>query len=101
MDSVAIVEGFNCSIDMHGPVYSILVADGDSSVYKKILDSDPYKNYMVQVRKIECTNHLLRNFGKKINEIATKRRVKDLRAVVKNNALRLRTGINKAAEYRL
>ncbi|XP_076685833.1 uncharacterized protein LOC143377909 [Andrena cerasifolii] len=101
MESVAIVEGFNCSIDMHGLIYSILVADGDSSVYKKILDSDPYKNYLVQVRKIECTNHLLRNFSKKINEIATKGRDKDLRAVVKNNALRLRTGIKKAAEYRL
>ncbi|XP_076685768.1 uncharacterized protein LOC143377868 [Andrena cerasifolii] len=101
MESVAIVEGFNCSIDMHGLIYTILVADGDSSVYKKILDSDPYKNYLVQVRKIECTNHLLRNFSKKINEIATKGRDKDLRAVVKNNALRLRTGIKKAAEYRL
>ena len=58
MESVAIVEGFNCSIDMHGLVYSILVADGDSSVYKNILDNDPYKNY----------------FSKKINEIATKGR---------------------------
>ena len=50
MESVAIVEGFNCSIDMRGLIYSILVADGDSSVHKKILDSDPYKNYTVQVR---------------------------------------------------
>ena len=33
----------NCSIDMHGLVYSILVADGGSSVYKKILDNNPYK----------------------------------------------------------
>ena len=101
MESVAIVEGFNCSIDMHGLIYSILVADGDSSVYKKILDSNPYGKYMVQVQKIECTNHLLRNFSKRINEIGTKGRNKDLRAVVQNNALRLRTGIKKAAEYRL
>ena len=101
MESVAIVEGFNCSIDMHGLIYHILVADGDSSVYKKILDSNPYEKYMVQVQKIECTNHLLRNFSKRINEIGTKGRNKDLRAVVQNNALRLRTGIKKAAEYRL
>ncbi|XP_046141668.1 uncharacterized protein LOC114881703 [Osmia bicornis bicornis] len=100
MESAAIVEGFKCSIEMHGLVYSILVADGDSSVYKKILDNDPYKEYMVHIRKIECTNHLLRNFSRKINDIVAKGRYKELRAVVKDNALRLRTGIKKAAEYR-
>ncbi|XP_046144009.1 uncharacterized protein LOC123988344 [Osmia bicornis bicornis] len=100
MESAAIVDGFKSSIEMHGLIYSILVADGDSSVYKKILDNDPYKEYMVHVRKIECTNHLLRNFSRKINEIATKGRFKELRAIVKENALRLRTGVKKAAEYR-
>nr|XP_034194696.1 uncharacterized protein LOC117610952 [Osmia lignaria]XP_034194697.1 uncharacterized protein LOC117610952 [Osmia lignaria] len=100
MESAAIVEGFKCSLEMHGLVYSILVADGDSSVYKKILDNDPYKDYMVHIRKIECTNHLLRNFSRKINDIVAKGRYKELRAVVKDNALRLRTGIKKAAEYR-
>ncbi|XP_043263650.1 uncharacterized protein LOC122403914 [Colletes gigas] len=100
MESAAIIEGFKCSIEMRGLVYSILVADGDSSVYKKILDNDPYKEYMVQVRKIECTNHLLRNFSRKINDIGAKGRCKELRAVVKANALRLRTAVKKAAEYR-
>ena len=84
MESVAIVEGFNCSIDMHGLVYSILVADGDSSVYKKILDNDPYGKYMVRVRKIECTNHLLRNFSKKINKITLEERIRNLKEDLTN-----------------
>lgn len=55
---------------------------------------------MVHVRKIECTDHLLCNFRRKINEIATKDRLKELRAIVKENALRLRIGVKKATEYR-
>ncbi|XP_076285575.1 uncharacterized protein LOC143211627 [Lasioglossum baleicum] len=55
---------------------------------------------MVYVRKIECTNHLLRNFSKRIDEIAEKDRFKELRTIVKNNAYRLRTGILAAAKRR-
>lgn len=61
MESDAIVEGFKRSIEMHGLIYSVLIADGDSSVHKKIIDSNPYDN--VSVKKIECTNHLLRNLA--------------------------------------
>nr|XP_012145670.1 PREDICTED: uncharacterized protein LOC105663106 isoform X2 [Megachile rotundata] len=100
MESVAILEGFECSIKMHGLIYSILIADGDSSVYKKILDRDPYKQYSVRVQKIECINHMLRNFGKKIANIGTTGGCQKLRAVVKKNALRLRACIRKAAQYR-
>jgi hypothetical protein len=37
MESDAIVEGFKQSIETHGLIYSVLIADGDSSVYKKLL----------------------------------------------------------------
>lgn len=42
MEQVAIVEGFKCSMPMHNARYSHLIADSDSSVYKKILEADPY-----------------------------------------------------------
>lgn len=100
IESAAIVEGFNRSMEMHNLIYATLVADSDSSVYKRILDNDPYGEYKVQVQKIECTNHLLRNFGRRINDIVTKGQHKELREIVKQNALRLRTGVKKAAEYR-
>ena len=66
MESDAIVEGFKTSMEMHGLIYKMVVADGDSNVFKSIRDNDPYRDYKVQVNKIECTNHLLRNLCKKI-----------------------------------
>jgi hypothetical protein len=61
MESDIILEGYKLSMEMHGVKYAFLVGDGDSSVYKKILESKPYGTFMVQ--KIECANHLLRNYA--------------------------------------
>ena len=60
MESEIIVEGFRQSVAMHGVKYAYLVGDGDSSVTRKLADARPYKNLVVH--KIECRNHLLRNF---------------------------------------
>ncbi|KAL6416801.1 hypothetical protein ACFW04_014827 [Cataglyphis niger] len=68
MESDAIVEGFKCSLQMHGLIYKTVVADDDSSVYQVILDNRPYP--LVRVKKIECTNHLLRNLCKKLKAVA-------------------------------
>lgn len=40
-----------------------MIADGDASTYKNILDARPYTT--VPVEKIECSNHLLRNYSRK------------------------------------
>lgn len=58
MEASIISEGFCSSIDMYNIIYNKMIADGDSSCYKKILASRPYDNCVVQ--KIECSNHLLR-----------------------------------------
>nr|CAI5829221.1 unnamed protein product [Callosobruchus analis] len=60
MEADIIKDGFAKSVEQH---------DGDSSCYKKILDEDPYKDYNITVEKLECRNHLLRNYVNKIREI--------------------------------
>lgn len=70
MESDAIAESFQSSFEMHGVIYRSLIADSDSNVYKRIVDSRPYKEQMVKVQKIECTNHLLRNLKKKLLSVA-------------------------------
>ncbi|XP_064485416.1 uncharacterized protein LOC135397751 isoform X2 [Ornithodoros turicata] len=55
-----VVEGFRRSIELHGVKYLQLIADGDSSTYKSILEAAPYQHQVVQ--KIGCRNHLLRNY---------------------------------------
>jgi len=81
MEADAIVEGFKTSLEKRQLIYSTYIADGDSSVYKKIILANPYPNVFIE--KIECGNHLLRNLTIKIKEIAkTKGRFGKLRNVI-------------------
>lgn len=100
MEADIIVDAFLSSEEMYGVKYATLVADGDASVYSKILLARPYEDMTVE--KIECSNHLLRNYAKKLQDI-----VKDgkfgsivLRKKVGGNIVRLRNSIPKAANYR-
>jgi hypothetical protein len=105
MESDIILEGYKLSMEMHGVKYAFLVGDGDSSVYKKILESKPYGTFMVQ--KIECANHLLRNYVSKLRDLAQKRFSSKgnqidliLRHSLKTNIERLRISIDCAIKYR-
>ncbi|XP_070151996.1 LOW QUALITY PROTEIN: uncharacterized protein [Polyergus mexicanus] len=100
MEADAIVEEFKTSIEKRGLIYSTYIADGDSSVYKKIIQANLYPNVFIE--KIECRNHLLRNLASKIKEIAkTKGRFGKLKNVFDNRVLRIRTTVTKAVKYRL
>ncbi|XP_049821547.1 uncharacterized protein LOC126265075 [Aethina tumida] len=66
MEQDIIVEGFNNSIEMHGLKYLKFIADGDSSVFKNIKEKVPYGHEVV---KIECMNHVLKNFSKNLYKI--------------------------------
>ncbi|KAH9631922.1 hypothetical protein HF086_000259 [Spodoptera exigua] len=69
MESAILVEGFKQSVEMHNLIYARFIADGDSSTYAKILESRPYPD--VTVEKINCRNHILRNFCNKLQQIKT------------------------------
>ncbi|KMQ82941.1 hypothetical protein RF55_21408, partial [Lasius niger] len=107
MESDAIAEGFKCSLEMHGLIYKTVIADGDSNVYQAIVDNR-YREHMVTVRKIECTNHLLRNLCKKLKAVAETTQPKmhrqrgfvEVRNVVKHNILKIRKEIIEAATLR-
>jgi len=57
---------------MHGLIYKTVIADGDSNVYQCIKHNNPYREQMVTVKKVECTNHLLRNLCKKLQTVAAR-----------------------------
>ncbi|XP_050512375.1 uncharacterized protein LOC126888289 [Diabrotica virgifera virgifera] len=107
METDIIAEGFRNSLNQYGIKYSKMVGDGDSSVYRKLLEIRPYGNCLVQ--KIECKNHILRNFAKKIREISSKKRSNSqnkpvpitLRKCVLSRFMRLRSAITKATTYRI
>lgn len=73
MESDALREAFQTSIEKCGLIYKKFVEDGDSSVYKSILDSNPYEEYDLQVQKYECTNHLTKNAYKRLQKVVDTR----------------------------
>lgn len=105
MESDIIVEGFKRSLELHNIIYHQLIGDGDSSVMKKLDETKPYGHQVVT--KIECTNHLLRNYCNKLREICKKRFSTAgklvpvvLRNKLKNAIMRLRCSVAKAIKYR-
>lgn len=71
METEILVEGFKSSISMYGLIYGRMIGDGDASTYAKILNAKPYESQNVTVEKIECRNHILRNFCKKLYALKT------------------------------
>jgi len=110
MKSDAIVEGFKSGLEVHGLIFKTVIADSDSSVYQSFIDNRPYQKQMVEVKKIECRNHLLRNLYKKLKAIAETSQSKThfhrnrgfmkYRNIVKNNILKIRKEILEAAAAR-
>lgn len=80
METRIIAEGFINSVNnadkRYNLIYSTIIADGDSCVYNTITTIDVYKEYGITVQKIECSNHLYRNFCKHIYD-ASKSRITD------------------------
>lgn len=95
IESNVITEGFCSSLQMHGMKYKYLIGDGDSSVYKNLCEFRPYgPNY--HIIKIECKNHLLRNFCSRLKDITFKKHSSsgklipvDLRQYLRENIRRL------------
>ncbi|XP_063892162.1 uncharacterized protein LOC135116586 [Helicoverpa armigera] len=98
IEAVVITEGFKKSIGMHGLIYHQFIADGDSSTYASIRNARPYDN--ITVGKIECKNHLLRNYCKGLLAICsnTSFHIRG-RKILKENYLRIRWGIDSSVKY--
>ena len=66
MEVDIIVEGFLKSERDHGVRYMKVVGDGDSSVYKKIIEMVLYGR---RVEKIGCANHVIRCYRKNLHDL--------------------------------
>lgn len=75
MESALVVEGFESLKNEYGLNISCFIGDGDSSVHKRLCEKFP----TTAIKKIECRNHLMRNFDTK------------MLAIVKNTSLNIRS----------
>lgn len=75
--------------------------DGDSSVTNKLNEVMPYGPEF-KVHKIECRNHLLRNYGTKMSALSKKSEYPVIiRKFITTNIKRFRSDITKAIEHHL
>lgn len=81
--------------------YARLISDGDSSSHRKLIESLPYGPELL-VEKIECRNHILRNYAGKLRDITLNKKMGSVeqRSLVRQNIVRMRTGISQAIKYR-
>lgn len=81
-------------------VFYFRKGDGDSSVTKRLSEIMPYgPSFFVQ--KIECRNHLLRNYGTKLAALTKNTKYPiQIRKHIQTNAIRFRNAIVKSIEYR-
>ncbi|KAL0852581.1 hypothetical protein ABMA27_016931 [Loxostege sticticalis] len=100
MEQSILVEGFKNSIRERNLIYKTLIADGDSSTYKSILESRPYPD--IPIQKIECTNHLLRNYNGKnlLLQKDTSIPLNERKLLNVDRLKRLRTAVRGAIKYR-
>lgn len=100
MESNIVLEGFQKSEALYNLKYNKMIADGDSSCYKKILEARPYANLTVE--KIECRNHLLRNYCTKLRNLSEQHRIgsPSLRKFLLQKILKLRRAVTEAVKHR-
>lgn len=67
---------------------------------KRLKEIMPYGPRLL-VQKVECRNHLLRNYCQKLGILAKKTEYPiHIRNIILTNAMRFRTAITKSIEYR-
>ncbi|KAG4067520.1 hypothetical protein HA402_005292 [Bradysia odoriphaga] len=93
METEIIVEGFQACAKK-GARFNKLISDGDSSTVKGIREICIYENPDLIVEKIECLNHLFKNFNKNVTK--TVRNVMSFYLIQGDDIC---VGIRKAAEY--
>lgn len=100
MEADIIVEGFRKSVEMHGVMYGRFIGDGDSNLYKKLISCARYGPQYV-ILKIECKNHLIRNYVNKLKELQknTAYPITD-RKLLESRIERLRVAVTCAAKFR-
>lgn len=70
METEILVEGFKWC-ERFGARFNKIISDGDSSAFKEISEAAIYQNPEIVIEKVECINHLFKNFRKKF-ELLTK-----------------------------
>lgn len=97
MESALVVEGFESLKEQYDISIACFIGDGDSSVHKRLSERFPTR----AIRKIECRNHLMRNFDTKMLAVVKNTSLNiNSRKMVGKETRRMSVAIRSAIRYR-
>ena len=70
MESIGSVRVFDRSVEKRNLKYSEYLGDGDSSAFKKVIDSKPYGD-QTSITKLECVGHVQKRVGSRLRRLKT------------------------------
>ena len=66
MESAGAVKIFNRSIEKNNLIYNEYLGDGDTSSFKDVIESNPYKDLNIKITKLECIGHVQKRMGTRL-----------------------------------
>ena len=69
MESAGAISIFNRSVEKNNLIYAEYLGDGDTSSFKDVVDSEPYKEYNVIPVKLECIGHVQKRLGTRLRKL--------------------------------
>jgi hypothetical protein len=80
-------------------IFTLPLGDGDSSVTKRLHEISPYGRHF-HIKKIECRNHLMRNYCSKLTALSkiTKYSLR-VRKYLLSNIQRFRSDVTKSVKH--
>ena len=69
MESAGAVAIFSSSVEKYNLIYSSYLGDGDTSAFKDVLETNPYRDYCILPSKLECIGHVQKRLGTRLREL--------------------------------
>lgn len=69
MEGVGTVKMFSRSITKNNLIYEEYLGDGDTSSFKEVVDSNPYKEESITPVKLECVGHVQQRLGTRLRKL--------------------------------
>jgi len=69
MEAAGAVQMFNHSIEKNNIIYSHYLGDGNTSSFKDVVKSDPYKDHGVVAEKLECVGHAQKRIYERLRNL--------------------------------
>eukprot|EP00112_Aurelia_sp_Birch-Aquarium-sp1_P002653 Seg1297.4 transcript_id=Seg1297.4/GoldUCD/mRNA.D3Y31 product="hypothetical protein" protein_id=Seg1297.4/GoldUCD/D3Y31 len=69
MEGAGAIAMFTSSVQKHKLIYHNYIGDGDTSSFKEVSAANPYSDYGIKPRKLECIGHVQKRLGTRLRDL--------------------------------